>query len=111
MEVAARLRLAHQRYPLCYLPGRELHLAAQCVPLCACPCAAADAPAVGQVIIPSLRADWYLENPQCTKAMQSASCGITAICQVFPSTIPSCMATCPALAYQCQSDSFDYAWV
>jgi xanthine/uracil permease len=62
------------------------------------------------VIIPSLRADWYLENPQCTKAMQSASCGITAICQVFPSTIPSCMATCPALAYQCQSDSFDYAW-
>ena len=62
--------------------------------------------AVGQVIIPSLRTDWYASNPQCTPAMQSANCGITAICTVFPSTIPSCMATCSAQAYHCQSDSF-----
>lgn len=65
---------------------------------------------IGQVVIPSLRIDYYLANPQCTAAMQTASCGITATCPIFPSTIPSCMLTCPAAAYQCQSDSFDYAW-
>jgi xanthine/uracil permease len=65
---------------------------------------------IGQVIIPSLRTDWYKNNPQCTAAMQSASCSITAACKVFPSPIPACAAVCSAQAYQCQSDSFDYAW-
>ena len=65
---------------------------------------------IGQVIIPSLRTDWYLQNPQCTAAMQSANCAITATCKVYPSAIPACQAICSAQAYQCQSDSFDFAW-
>jgi xanthine/uracil permease len=65
---------------------------------------------IGQVIVPALRNDWYVENPQCTLALQTANCAITAICKVFPSDIASCKATCPAAAYHCQSDSFDYAW-
>jgi xanthine/uracil permease len=65
---------------------------------------------IGQVIVPALRNDWYVENPQCTLALQTANCAITAICKVFPSDIASCKATCPDAAYHCQSDSFDYAW-
>jgi xanthine/uracil permease len=65
---------------------------------------------IGQVIIPALRNDWYVDNPQCTTALQNANCAITSVCLEFPSTIPSCAATCPAAAYHCQSDSFDHAW-
>ena len=65
---------------------------------------------IGQVIIPSLRNDWYTNNPQCTLALQTANCAITATCPVFPSPIAACSAVCPAAAYQCQSDSFDYVW-
>lgn len=65
---------------------------------------------IASVVLPDLRKDWYLEHPECTRAAQSANCGITKECPNFPSDIPRCQAICSATAYHCQSDSFDYAW-
>lgn len=65
---------------------------------------------IAQVVIPELRADFYLSHPECTDALKSADCSVSPECPRFPSDRAGCQQRCPAEAYRCQSDSFDYGW-